>query len=69
MAYNFDKNTCDKCGITEEDISNKVNNAMTYSERMHQGSFNLGQDESVLCPGCQKEKILSEILDKEIKND
>lgn len=62
MSYNFDKNTCDECRISKEEIHKRVDCAMTYAEKMHKCSFVLGQDGSVLCPDCFKEKALKEII-------
>jgi len=63
MSYNFDANNCDKCGISKEELKKRFDNSMSYTKRMHQGSFSLGVGGSVLCPDCQKKKLLSEILD------
>ena len=52
MAYNFDKNTCDKCRITKDKVKKK----------MLKGSLRLGQDGSVLCSYCHKEKLLKDIM-------
>lgn len=60
MAYNFDKNTCDKCGISKEDI--KTSTFKSYQDKMLTESFRLGQDGSVLCPDCHKENQLKSIL-------
>jgi hypothetical protein len=62
MAYNFDKNTCDICNITKEDLLARINCVMSYAEKMQAGSFNLGQNGSVLCPDCHKENLLKKII-------
>jgi len=62
MTYNFDKDTCDICNITKDDLLKRINCAMTYVERMQLGSFNLGLDGSVMCPDCHKENLLKSII-------
>ena len=64
MAYNFNKDTCDKCGITKEAFKQKKSYyfySLNPAEKS-QASFQLGYDGSVLCYDCHKEKQLESLF-------
>ena len=62
MPTNFDKNTCDRCGITKEKHDIKYPWSPYAWARHKYASFRLGQDGSVLCGLCASEKQLEELF-------
>lgn len=63
MAYNFDKKTCDVCGITKKELKEKVNGLLlSYADYCRQAGFCLSLSGSVLCPVCSKEKNLKKLF-------
>lgn len=65
MGYNFDKNTCDRCGITKEENEKNYKDRnpflSNYENRMTT-SFHLGFNEEVWCPGCHGELELEKLF-------
>ena len=63
MAYNFTKNTCDRCGITKKEaekypVDTGINNFLyRYST-----SFKLGFNGEVHCARCAKEIGLEQLF-------
>jgi len=62
MAYNFDKSTCDRCGITKEEHNKRYPWSPHHWNRHKHASFSLGYDGSVLCGLCASEKQLEELF-------
>lgn len=71
MPYNYDKDTCDRCNITQEEFDKKYKHTglLTYSEMCNLTSFRLGYDGSVLCANCHREKELKELFEKMDKRE
>ena len=64
--YNFEKNTCDICGITkEENLKKYIPDGYITATRdiRMEASFHLGHSGEVWCPSCFREKELQEIFD------
>ena len=62
MAYNYDKTTCDICGITKKELEkNPTFTGRNYPYEYSRG-FQLGYDGSALCWTCHKEKQLGELM-------
>jgi len=64
MAYNFDKDTCDKCNRKAK----SRNRALTYQEQANDG-LRLSINGSVLCSDCSREKNLEYIFNKLDENE
>ncbi len=63
MGYNFEKDTCDLCGITKKAAKTRpVSTGINHPEYGTTTSFSLGYDSSVLCAACHKERELSNLL-------
>lgn len=63
MAYNFDKNICDRCGITEEEAKKyPVDTGINHYNYRYSTSFYLGINNEVLCAKCHKEKELEDLF-------
>lgn len=64
MAYNFNKETCDKCGITKAQREKlpPMPTGIGHPEYCETKSFRLDYDGSVLCPECHKEKQLESLF-------
>lgn len=69
MAYNFNKHTCDNCGIKEEEYDKK--HPFTYGPgRDELASFRLNYNTGgVLCGECHKEKSLQRLFKLMDKRD
>ena len=69
MTYNFDKDICDRCGITKEEAKKySVNTGINYSLYCYITSFYLDCNGRVLCARCYKEmelKSLFKVIDYE----
>ena len=64
MAYNFDKDTCDVCGITQEEAKKyPVDTGINHPEYCKSTSFRLSYDGGVWCARCHKEKSIKEVCD------
>jgi len=65
MGHNFDKNTCDVCGITKEEneknYKEETPHLTNYQNKM-KASFRLGFNEEVWCPKCYKEIELEKLF-------
>jgi hypothetical protein len=73
MAYNFNKKTCDRCGITEEEAKKyPVETGINHPFYNKTTSFFLGIDGSVTCARCHGEKELEDlfrVLDKKEREE
>jgi uncharacterized protein with PIN domain len=77
MAYNFDKNTCDRCGTTKEEAKkHPVDTGINHPEYRYSTSFKLGFNGEVHCAKCHKEltlenlfKLMDKMDKREKKND
>lgn len=72
MSYNFEKQTCDICGITkkERDKLPPLHVNINHPEYQWTKSFKLGYNGEVWCPECHKEKkleLLFKIMDEREK--
>lgn len=64
FGYNFDKNTCDKCGITKEEAKKfPVATGINHPEYRTTTSFSLSQDGGVLCARCNREAEIKSCMD------
>lgn len=65
MAYNFDKDTCDKCGVSKAQLKKlpPFDTGINHPEYRWSRSMSLGFDGSVLCPRCAKEQELKGLFD------
>jgi hypothetical protein len=63
MCYNFDKNTCDRCGITKKENKKLYQDPFinTYENNMN-ASFYLGFNGEAWCPKCHKELELEKLF-------
>lgn len=61
MGYNFDKNTCDRCGVFKEEARG-IYEELSNGERRFTKSFSLGNNEEVHCAPCHKEKELESLF-------
>jgi hypothetical protein len=63
MAYNFTKNTCDRCGITKEKAMNHpVDTGINHPQYRYSTSFKLGFNGEVHCARCSKEIGLEQLF-------
>jgi len=69
--YNFDKNTCDNCGITKEEAKNRpVATGINHPDYAYTTSFYLGHNGEVNCAACHREnelKLCFEAMDRHDK--
>lgn len=61
MSYNFDKNTCDRCGVSKEQAKG-IYEELSNGERRYTKSFSLGNNGEVHCAPCHKEKELESLF-------
>lgn len=61
MAYNFKKDTCDRCGINKKDAP-IVDTGINHPIYCRGNSFHLGIGGSVLCTPCHREKGLEDLF-------
>lgn len=63
MSYNFDKNTCDRCGITKEEArKHPVDTGINHYLYRYTTSFSLGHNGEVWCARCHKEIELERLF-------
>ncbi len=63
MAYNFDKNTCDKCGIDKDEAKkHPVDTGINHPEYRYSTSFYLSINGGVLCAKCHREEELKSLF-------
>ncbi len=68
--YNFDKETCDRCGI-HKDNAPTVDTGINHPQYRYSNSFYLNTNGRVLCTKCHKEEELEslfKLMDKRDKN-
>lgn len=62
-GYNFDKDTCDRCGITKEEAKkHPVATGIDHPEYKTTTSFYLSYDGGVLCARCHRESELESLF-------
>lgn len=62
-GYNFDKDTCDRCGMTKEEAKNHpVDMGIECYPFRYSTRFYLSIDGGVLCAGCHKETELEKLF-------
>jgi hypothetical protein len=61
MVYNFEKDTCDRCGVSQENAP-IVDTGINHPEYRYSNSFQLGLDGSVLCMSCHREFALERLF-------
>jgi hypothetical protein len=64
MAYNYTKETCDRCGITkaQRNLKAPMSTGINHPEYCYTKSFSLGGNGEVLCPECAREKKLEQLF-------
>ena len=64
MAYNFEKNTCDRCGITKEEAKKRpVRTGINHPTYAWTTSFSLDDKGGVWCAACAREMELKSLFD------
>ena len=57
MGYNFDKNTCDVCGVTQKEAKKyPVDTGINHPVYCKSTSFRLSYSGEVWCARCHREK-------------
>lgn len=65
MAYNFDKDTCDLCGITKEKAKEiPVLTGIDHPKYKYSTSFYYSFTGEVLCAQCHRGKEIGQVIDK-----
>lgn len=63
MAYDFDKNTCDRCGITKEEAKkHPVDTGIDHPFYRYTTSFSLGHNGEAWCARCARERALEQLF-------
>ena len=64
MAYNFDKDVCNRCGISKKEAKKfPVNTGIDHPFYRYSTSFYLSMNGDVLCAKCNKEMELKKVFE------
>lgn len=64
MAYNWEKQTCDDCGISKEEAKKRppTPTGIKHPVYSHSTSFRLGLNGDVRCAACHRENELKQLF-------